>query len=110
MAVLVNGGNSQHVVCVTRFSGSHRLLIAGPMTLSQSCWNDEFERVAQSLDGGESKDSFRAGIPEGDCAGRIRDDNRVIYGCDQSLEIDGRLRRSIHRSTRLIMRGDIESW
>src|SRR5438552_5516375 len=57
MAVLVDGGYPQHIVGITRFSGRHRLLVAGPMPLPLSCRNDEIERMAKSLNRAKSKDS-----------------------------------------------------
>src|SRR5438128_7999605 len=97
MTILMNGGNPQHVVGVTRSSGSHHVLVADPMTLSQSWWNDEVERVAKSLNGGESKGSFCAGVPESNCTGRVRDDDRILDGRDQLLEIAACLHGVVHR-------------
>src|SRR5579883_3194833 len=62
---------------ITRAAGAHHLAISLPMPPAQLLGNNEVERVADRLAGGEAEEPLGALVPELDEAHRIGVDDRI---------------------------------
>src|ERR1700743_2469550 len=87
----MHGRNPQHIIAVTGFARCHGLVIAVPVSAAQSLRDDQVKRTAKRLALRKAEHAFGRGVPEGDVAAGIGDDDCVADYVGKLLKVDGSL-------------------